>query len=827
MTEILPTNFIPLHYKIYVKPDPALSLNYGKTNIVINCIQPTDELILNGVGIKDIKSRCIKPQLHELVVKEDKEKEQLIFTGVHFEQGEYEIEIEYNGCLPADDLCGFYQSKYEIDGKTKIICCTQFEPSSARKAFPCFDEPNYKATFDIIMEVPKGDDCFSNMPIKVVTEHGEFKIVEFERTLKMSTYLIAFINGEFTSYYGETVRGIKLGLHFPRNHKNVSKFALETMSKCLTLYEQAYDIKYPLPKCDWIALPDFEAGAMENWGCVTSRESEVVLQENASSQSLKRCASVVCHELAHMWFGDLVTMKWWNDLWLNEGFASYMGDLFATATLFPEWHMNVSNEFESVLPALDSDGCISTHPISVPVKKASDIEQLFDLISYDKGSALIDMMINYVGFDKFMKGISLYLKKYMYGNAISDEMWECVGEVCGINLKDIVQEWTYKAGFPVVSVKIENNKLFISQERCGCKSEQLWKIPMILSCGEYKQTYLLTEKSACIEWNQPYVIANTMSTGFYRVQYSEQLLNILQHQTLCQIETMGILDDLYSLCKLGKVSSKNYLAFIETLKPFVSDTYQVARVVCEHLTELKNVFRGTEVAQFVIQQRERLLGPALQQLGLKTIPGEPIEDAKLRSLCLTTLNNQESIKEAFNVIEVGDLSKIDAEMRQPICSIAGRNATEPIFEKLCQLYLNGETPEIKRNALRGLGLVKNEEIIKKVIDFAVNKVRQQDFCFIMILSLLGESELPCQWVESHIDYINEKFGTGMSSIRNWILEGLLGHYSSHEKYQYYTQFFIDHPAVGSENTIKQSLEKMLNRADWIKRDLSDMISYLH
>ena len=247
-----------------------------------------------------------------------------------------------------------------------------------------------------------------------------------------------------------------------------------------------------------------------------------------------------------MWVGNLVTMKWWNDLWLNEGFASYMGDLVGNNTLYPEFKIEQSDFVESVLRALEEDGCEATHPISVPIKKASDIEQIFDAISYSKGSSLIAMMVNYVGFDTFMKGICEYLNKYTYSNAESNDMWKCVVDIAGIDLISIVKEWTYAPGFPLVNVELKDGKLKLHQERCGCKSDQIWKIPMTLKYGEYKQNYLFETKEAEIEWKYPGVMANVNSNGLYRVSYSSELIEELKKQKLNQREITGIVDELFS-----------------------------------------------------------------------------------------------------------------------------------------------------------------------------------------------------------------------------------------------------------------------------------------
>ncbi|ELP85006.1 puromycin-sensitive aminopeptidase, putative [Entamoeba invadens IP1] len=826
MTEILPSNFVPKHYELYIKPVPKENKVIGKTTIDITCVEETNQLILNGVKFSNVVA-TVKETSESLEYSFDAEKEQIIFTSkLNFTKGEYTVVIDYEGVLSSEELCGLYQSKYKYQGEEKIICTTQFEPSAARNAFPCFDEPNYKATFDVILEVPKVENCFSNMPIKSTKEHENMKVVSFETTPKMSTYIVAFVSGEFTSYTKTGKNGVELGLHFAKNHQNITRFALDVMDDCLALYEQRFKIKYPLKKCDWIALPDFEAGAMENWGIITSRETEVCLKENASTAAKKRSASVVCHELAHMWFGDLVTMKWWNDLWLNEGFASYMGDLFGVNTLFPEWNMESSNVVESLLPAMNSDENVNTHPISGPVKKASDIEQLFDLISYEKGCGLINMMINYVGFDNFMNGISVYLKKFEYGNAESDDMWKCVGDYCGIDLKEVVQAWTYKPGFPVVSLELKDGKLYLEQERCGSQSEQIWQIPMILSCDGNEVKYMFKEKKAVIEWPHKYVIANTKSTGFYRVKYSDEMLEVLQKTKIGKVELMCVFDDLYTLGKLGVISSLHYLKFLKELEPITVETYQLSRVLVGHFYELKNVFRETKVKQFVEEQTERLLAPALEKLGMGVIKGEPFDASSLRSSCLIHLKRDDIIKKACEVVMNNEVGKLSGELVSPTCLNAGKYGDENVFNKLSEMYTNAETVEIQRIALKGMASTQNEELVKKALQFTETGVRKQDVGFVYAIMFIGESELVTEYIVSHIKEINEKYGGGMSSIRKWILEYMMERYSSKERLAFFTKFFEENKCVGAESCIKQGLEGIAKRAAWIERDLGSMLKFI-
>ena len=828
--EILPTQIQPTHYTLYFHPKPEESKFIGKTTIELECNEPTDKLVLNMTKMSEIQAKVINKKDNsetQLSFTENVEKEEMTFFGCSFEKGEYQVIIEYIGQLRNDQLLGYYKSSYQLDGETKYICTTQCEPVSARRAFPCFDEPAIKATFDIILNVPKNDKCFSNMPIESEEFQGERKIVKFKRSVKMSTYLVTFINGEFESYTDETESGVKLGFHFSKAHKNVLKFPIEILKKILTLYEKLFKIPFPLPKCDWVALPDFDSGAMENWGIITSREAVFCLKENASFASFLKCTRIICHEIAHMWFGNLVTMKWWNDLWLNEGFASYMGDFCGVMTLFPEWNMDLSSVVETMLPALETDGCSSTHPISVPIFKAKEIDSYFDLISYNKGCELVKMIVTFVGFEKFIEGITLYLKKYQYANAESDEMWTVIGDHCGVDLKEIVQEWTYEPGFPLITMELKENKLTMKQERCGCANDQLWKVPMVLSCGEYQQQFVLKEKEVTIEWNHPYVIGNTKASGFYRTIYSSEMYEVLKKQEISQKELLVIVDDLFAAMKMGKAKATDYLSFISSLKPFTSETYYLANKVVSHLNTFEDVFKNESLNKFITQQKKRLFTSAIETLGMKVIEKEPILNSQMRALCLSVIEIPELIEEAKNYIREKSIGKCPAEMRTLMINLAAKYADKEIYDGIVDIYLNGETPEIKRMAVIALSYVKDETIFKNVVDFINTTVRKQDFWVISVYSLGNPSEIVAEWFEKDFEEIDKKFIVGMAITRNRIIKAWCGRYSSMERYERMKKYFEEHQFPTSQVEINTGLENMMNRIHWIERDLDSLLKFIN
>lgn len=385
-----------------------------------------------------------------------------------------QLEQKFTGKLN-DKMAGFYRSSYkdEATGKTKYLATTQMEPTDARRAFPCFDEPALKATFDITLIADKHLVCLSNMDVasekevKSSTGPGMKKAVTFNKSPVMSTYLLAFVVGELNFVETNDFRVPVRVYATPDKHIEHGKYSVELAAKTLTFYEKTFDSSFPLPKMDMVAIPDFSAGAMENWGLVTYRVVDLLYDEATSGAAVKeRIAEVVQHELAHQWFGNLVTMDFWDGLWLNEGFATWMS-WYSCNTFYPEWKVWDRYVADDLQNALALDSLRSSHPIEVPVKRADEINQIFDAISYSKGSCVLRMISRYLGEDKFMEGIRRYLKKHAYGNTQTGDLWAALSDASGKDVREVMEIWTKKVGYPVVTVTEDEpaGKIHVKQNR--------------------------------------------------------------------------------------------------------------------------------------------------------------------------------------------------------------------------------------------------------------------------------------------------------------------------------------------------------------------------
>ena len=487
------------------------------------------------------------------------------------------ITIDFEGIIN-NEMAGFYRSKYKPaadparsvpkDDEWHYMFSTQFESCDARRAFPCFDEPNLKATFDLEVEIPSDQVALSNMPVKDIksTKLG-WSMISFETTPVMSTYLLAWAIGDFEYVEQLTDRRyngkqIPVRVYTTRGLKEQGRWALEHAPKIIDFFSEIFDIDYPLPKSDLLAVHEFTHGAMENWGLVTYRTSQVLFDEKTSDSRFRNAvAYVVAHELAHQWFGNLVTMDWWDELWLNEGFATWVG-WHAVDHIHPDWQVWSQFVNEGMQSAFRLDGIRSSHPIHVPVRDALDINQIFDAISYLKGCSSIRMLANHLGVETFLKGVSNYLKAHAYGNAKTKDLWDALSEASGKNVNELMHPWISKIGHPVLTVTEEPGQISIKQSRFlstgDVKPEDdttTWWVPLGFEGkkGESGITSLaLTQKEETIrDVDDDFYKLNSGATGFYRVNYPPERLAKLSSQ----LDRLGTED------KIAMIGSAGELAF--------------------------------------------------------------------------------------------------------------------------------------------------------------------------------------------------------------------------------------------------------------------------
>uniref|UniRef100_A0A286XC07 Puromycin-sensitive aminopeptidase n=1 Tax=Cavia porcellus TaxID=10141 RepID=A0A286XC07_CAVPO len=549
------------NYSLCLKPELLDFTFEGKLEAAAQVRQATNQIVMNCADI-DIITASYAPEGDEEIqatgfnYQNEDEKVTLSFPST-LQTGTGTLKIDFVGELN-DKMKGFYRSKYTTpSGEVRYAAVTQFEATDARRAFPCWDEPAIKATFDISLVVPKDRVALSNMNVidrKPYPDDENLVEVKFARTPVMSTYLVAFVVGEYDFVETRSKDGVCVRVYTPVGKAEQGKFALEVAAKTLPFYKDYFSVPYPLPKIDLIAIADFAAGAMENWGLVTYRETWVAL--------------VVGHELAHQWFGNLVTMEWWTHLWLNEGFASWI-EYLCVDHCFPEydiWTQFVSADYTR---AQELDALDNSHPIEVSVGHPSEVDEIFDAISYSKGASVIRMLHDYIGDKDFKKGMNMYLTKFQQKNAATEDLWESLENASGKPIAAVMSTWTKQMGFPLIYVEaeqVEDDRLLRLSQRKFCASGPYvgedcpqWMVPITISTSEDPSQAKLKilmdkpEMSVLLKNVKPdqWVKLNLGTVGFYRTQYSsamlESLLPGIRDLSLPPVDRLGLQNDLFSL----------------------------------------------------------------------------------------------------------------------------------------------------------------------------------------------------------------------------------------------------------------------------------------
>ena len=516
-----------------------------------------EKLILNSLNlnIKKIKINNIVKNF-----KEYKHNQEIVVDGIITKESV--AEIDFTGKIP-EELQGFYLAKTK-DGD---MFTTQFESTGARRFFPCIDNPSYKATFDITVRINEELDTISNMPVESTEVKDGKKVVKFMQTPVMSTYLLYLGVGKFDQKAVDLTNGKKIILAAQKGHLTESNYPLEIARKSIEFYEDYFGIEYPLPKEHLIAVPEFAAGAMENWGALTFREIYLNISSSTSASVKKAVGEVIAHELAHQWFGDLVTMNWWDDLWLNESFATFMS-YKAMNQLEPDYDMFSDFLVGETAGALEGDSLVNSHPIEVEVKDPDDISQIFDEISYGKGGSILRMINTFVTDDVFREGLHEYLENFKYRNASGSDLWEFISKVSDHPVRKVMESFIQNIGYPVIEIREDNGKLKLNQYRFllnGKKQNVQWKIPLTMKYTSGIRGQLFDSESMEIEDSRGFIKLNDSETGFYRVMYSDSLYeNIIKNiAILDNKDIFGILNDLHAFLMAGRIAFKDYMSKIE------------------------------------------------------------------------------------------------------------------------------------------------------------------------------------------------------------------------------------------------------------------------
>ena len=812
----LPQTVHPEHYSLTLTPNLKEATFTGEETIDVLLDQSVDSITLNAVEIKfqSVTTEVGGKELKATVI-EDEQKQQATFN---FNQtlpaGRITLKIEYEGILNGK-LRGFYLSKTE----KRNYAVTQFEATDARRAFPSFDEPAFKATFDVSLVVDKGDTAISNTnivsdtPGPVIGEHT----IRFATTPKMSTYLVAFLVGDFVCTSGES-DGTPIRACATPDKVEYTKFALSASEFVLHYYNNYFGIKYPMPKLDMIALPDFEAGAMENFGAITYRETDLLIDEKtASVEAKKNVALVVAHEMAHQWFGDMVTMKWWDNLWLNEGFASWMENK-PVAAWHPDWNIPEDVAF-GLNRTLDLDAQRQTRSIRAKADTPDEINEMFDGITYGKAAAVLLMVENYEGEETFRQGVHNYLKAHIYANATAEDFWNAQTEVSHRPIDKVMESFVVQPGEPLLSfadsagssVAAKQQRFFLSPSmKAG--QEQVWSVP---ACFKSSETQGACELFAQAQGSlktpaASFLFANAGGKGYYRTSYpadaySKIVANV--ESGLTPEERIILLGDEWAKVRANKAAVGDYLNLAAAVRDDENDA-----VVETAFTGVRAVYSriaaNAQERDAISQWVRKTYKPALERLGAPS-PGDSPDKRELRATLFSALGaigkDPEVIAQAKKLAGeyVADPSSVDATLAHAAETVAAINGDTTFFDQLQKTAETATNPEVQEGALRMIAVFKDPALEQRSLDYTVSgKVRNQDVAIELLIMLQGTDtqELAWQYIQQNWGKVKAQLTTSMGGY----LVGATGAFCSADKLNEVTSFFASHPVASSERALTRA-----------------------
>lgn len=756
--------------------------------------------------------------------------------------GEHIIAITFNGNI-TDTLHGLYPGYYKKDGEPKELLVTQFESHHAREVFPCIDEPAAKAVFELTLTTEADVTAVSNTPIQSQkTEDGRL-ITVFEPTPKMSTYLLAFVVGELDYIEAKTNNGTVVRTYATEGQAKLTAFALEVAVKALEFYNELFDEPYPLPKCDLLAVPDFSAGAMENWGCITFRESALLLDPVLSDVTNKQwVAQVVVHELAHQWFGNLVTMHWWNDLWLNEGFARFM-ESYVAGKLFPEWQLDVDFVATNTAYAMRLDSLASTHPIQVEIHHPDEISTIFDGISYEKGAAAIRMLQDYLGDQHFRTGLQHYIAQHKYGNTVTNDLWDALSSSSGLDVRAFMGPWITKPGYPVVQLEQATNQLTLSQHRFYANpherkngTDTTWPIPILGSDPLLPNKFDTPSISVEGAPKEGFKL-NKGQTGFYIVQYTTEQRKALAKRvadgTIPIADRLGMLNEAFELAKAGYLPTTETLAFLESYRS--EEDQHVWSTIALITAGVRQLIDTDKHAVDVLNAYIRpLVAPQLKKLGWDKQPGEPESTTLLRQLIIgmaCRADEPSAVKEALHRYDNSkDGTDIDADIRPAVYTTAARKRGAPVVTELLQRHDITEFDEERTNLAIGICSATQETDIAKILEYmaADKKVKSQNlgYWFVYLMRNPESRPMAWEWMKGKWQWISKLYEGDKSYDLFPRYSGQV--FSTEAELQQYHEFFDEKGKTDPSLTraVNQGIESIGLRIDWAKRDKDAIMAYL-
>ena len=765
--------FQPVHYDIYLDIDRAAKHFKGITTIKGNAVDTKIALHQKFLNVASVQADG-----QDVPFSFSDRQEAIQLELPH--SGDVELKVVYDAKL-TDTMMGIYPSYYTVAGQKKQLIGTQFETTAARQAFPGIDEPEAKATFSLAIKYDEqpGETIIANMP----EDHVENGVHYFQETVKMSTYLVAFAFGELQSKFAKTKSGVEIGVFSTKAHQPKElDFSLDIAKRAIEFYEDFYQTPYPLPQSYQLALPDFSAGAMENWGLVTYREAYMLLDPDNTTLNQKRLiATVITHELAHQWFGDLVTMKWWDDLWLNESFANMM-EYVAVDALEPEWNVWEMFQTSEVPMALQRDATDGVQSVHVAVDDPAEIDTLFDgAIVYAKGARMLVMVRALLGDDAMRRGLKNYFAAHQYGNATGADLWQALGEASGMNVGQIMESWLEHPGYPVVEVKVEDGKLMLSQQQFfigdGEEKGRLWQIPLNANYNQApaifsEQSLVLGDYAQLRKQNGRPFRVNVGDNSHVIVKYDETLLNdILDHlDELGAIDQLQLLQDLRLLAEGRQIS---YAQIVPLLSRFKDSCSGIVNEMLYHVANsLKNFVQPAAKTERQLQQLfDQLSVKQVQRLGWLSQKGESNDDQLTRPIVLSAAlyaQNSDAIKQAQALFDQyqDHLADLPADVRGLVLANKVKNyGGQELFDTLLADYQKTADAGFKQDICAALTKTQDDQLIAQLIDRFedADTIKPQDLraWFRGVLANDHGQQAAWDWIQQEWSWLEKTVGGDM------------------------------------------------------------------
>ena len=823
--------FTPNHYNLTLDLTRAEEKEFSGT-VIISGDSTSESISLHSKGLI-IQSATIDNQPADVSFGEFDE---LKLSQPNLKNGNHTIHINFSGTI-TDAMHGLYPCYFTHDGVKKQLFATQFESHHAREVFPCVDEPAAKAEYDLTLITRPGITVLGNMPVKFQEENGDSRTTTFEKTPRMSSYLLAFVIGELHKKTARTESGVEVNVWAtPAQNENTLDFALDIATRSIDFYDEYFGVKYPLPKSDHVALPDFSSGAMENWGLITYRESCLLADPELTPESSRRfIATVIAHELSHQWFGNLVTMQWWNDLWLNESFANMM-EYVAIDALHPEWRMWEDFATNEVTAALRRDSLDGVQSVQADVNHPDEISTLFDpAIVYAKGGRLLVMVRKLIGEEAFRAGLKSYFEKFAYKNTVGNDLWQELESASGQPIVNLMNAWISQPGLPVISVSSSHDAATLSQERFFIgehqPSDALWPIPLF--ANQPLDVKILDQKETTVSIEKPLQLNCGLSAHFvtkYDESTREYLLkNIAELPTLDKI---CILQDATILARAGFENSASLLPLALSLKTETNE--KVFGMAAGALTELRKFVDDNGAARDSLKKISGEFARAtFEELGWDEKDGESDDDRERRTTALSLMmysEDEEVLNEAKTRFDSNKLEDLPTEIRALIISANVRHFETPeMIENLFSAYKNTPSNDLQNDIAIGLTSTKNPETAEKILANIKdsNVIRPQDASrwFVYLIRTRESRQIAWNWLKENWAWVEDTFGEDKSydDFIRYTATALLTTNELND-FQQFFEPMENIPAL--TRTIKLGITEISARVELIERDKADVLSAL-